>query len=251
MDAQHIVEFFVEVAGQVRDRVRRDDRWGLSGRRDGQYEFDLSADQVAVSRLVQAGFGVLSEESGVTGADREILVVVDPVDGSTNASVGLPWYATSLCALDADGPLAAVVVNQADGQTWHATRGGGAFRDGLPITRPKPVRLADALVAVSGLPSRHLGWSQFRCYGAAALDICAVAQGTFGAFVDVSVDAHGAWDYMGALLIAAEVGAVVEDLHGRDLICRSHHERRTPLAAADADLLAELRSAVLDVPNHA
>ena len=39
------------------------------------------------------------------GQDLLVCVVLDPVDGSTNASRGLPCWATSLCALDADGPL--------------------------------------------------------------------------------------------------------------------------------------------------
>jgi len=62
----------------------------LSGNRDGQYTIDVSADAIAVTMLTDAGLGVLSEESGLTDSDREFLVVVDPIDGSTNASAGLP-----------------------------------------------------------------------------------------------------------------------------------------------------------------
>ena len=47
----------------------------------------------------------------------DVVVVLDPVDGSTNASKGIPWFATSLCALDAGGPLASVVVNPDVGET--------------------------------------------------------------------------------------------------------------------------------------
>ena len=44
---------------------------------------------------------VLSEESGRTGVDdSDVVVVVDPLDGSTNAARGIPWFATSLCAVD-------------------------------------------------------------------------------------------------------------------------------------------------------
>ncbi|HEX4865721.1 MAG TPA: inositol monophosphatase family protein, partial [Acidimicrobiales bacterium] len=89
--------------------------WGLAGTREGQYRSDLIADQAAVDVIVAAGFGALSEESGFHDAGRDILVVLDPVDGSTNASRGLPWWATSVCAVDRDGALAAVVANQATG----------------------------------------------------------------------------------------------------------------------------------------
>ncbi len=51
------------------------------------------------------------------------MAVVDPVDGSTNASRGIPWYASSICMLDADGPRVSVVANLANGVRYHAVRG--------------------------------------------------------------------------------------------------------------------------------
>lgn len=240
MEAQHIVQLFREVAAAVRERIHLVDDWGLSGARQGQYTIDVTADSIAVSMLQDAGLGVLSEESGLTSADRELLVVVDPIDGSTNASAGLPWYATSLCALDADGPLASLVVNQATGDEWHAIRGRGAHKNDQIIQPSAVTSLRDAFITVSGLPKRHFGWRQFRCYGAAALDICAVADGTFDAFADLSIDAHGSWDYLGALLICQEAGGSIVDVSGRELVIRTHEGRRTPIAAATPELLAEM-----------
>lgn len=244
MEALRIIELFRDVASAIHGQIHHDDDWGLSGNRDGQYTFDVSADKIALGMLTDAGLGVLSEESGETHPDREILVVMDPIDGSTNASAGLPWYGTSLCALDHGGPLASLVVNQATGTTWHAIRGQGAFRDGHPIAPSGVERLSDAFLTVSGLPERHLGWRQFRCYGAAALDICSVADGTFDAFVDLSVDAHGSWDYLGALLVCQEAGGVIVDIKNRDLVARGHDDRRTPIAAATPALLSELVNAL-------
>ncbi len=133
----------------------------------------------------EAGVGVLSEESGTRGSDRGLVVVVDPVDGSTNASQGVPWYATSLCAVDADGPRAALVVDQASGVRFEAVRGGGARKDGVPVTPSGCDRLEDAIVAFSGYPPRHYGWNQYRCLGAAALDLCAVAEGVLDGYAVV------------------------------------------------------------------
>lgn len=243
MDALHIVGLFREVASAIHSRIHQDDDWGLSGNREGQYTIDVSADGIAVSMLLEAGVGVLSEESGLTEPDRDLLVVVDPIDGSTNASAGLPWFGTSLCALDETGPIASLVVNQATGTAWHAVRGGGAFKDGNRITPSHVERLSDAFVAVSGLPERHFGWRQFRCYGAAAIDICAVADGTFDAYADLSIDAHGSWDYLGALLVCQEAGGAIIDVADRELVVRTHEARRTPIAAATPALLAELVNA--------
>lgn len=237
MEAQHIVEVFTEVAATIGARIEQLDDWGPSGTRPGQYLIDVAADEVAVAMLGDSGFGVLSEESGVSYAERPLLAVVDPIDGSTNAAAGLPWFATSICAVDDQGPLASVVVNQATGDRWHAMRGGGAFRNDRPIGPSRVIHLADAFVAVSGLPNRHFGWRQFRCFGASALDICSVADGTFDAFVDLSIDAHGAWDYLGALLVCREAGASMADARGRELVVRRHSDRRTPVAAATPGLL--------------
>lgn len=217
--------------------------WGLAGTRAGQYFSDLAADAAALEVLDGAGFGVLSEESGPRDIDRDVVVVLDPVDGSTNASRGLPWYATSLCAVDMLGPRAALVRNLSSGTTFEAVRGAGATRDGRAIAPSACAQLGDAVVGLSGFPPRHLGWKQFRALGAAALDLCAVACGWLDAYIDCSPDAHGSWDYLGGLLVCTEAGAVVEDAHGRDLVALEHAARRTPMAAATAPLLAEVRAA--------
>src|SRR5690606_36729785 len=104
-----------------------------------------------------AGVGVLSEESGLHHPEREVVVVVDPVDGSTNASRSLPCYACSLCAVDAEGPLAARVVNLATGEAFTAERGGGARCDGEPLAAVGAAELADAAVRFNGTPTAHWG----------------------------------------------------------------------------------------------
>jgi len=217
------------------------DDWGLAGTRPGQYRSDLAADDAALAVLDKAGLGVLSEETGVHHPDRAVVVALDPVDGSTNASRRLPWYASSLCAVDADGPCAAFVVNQATGESFEALRGGGARTDGHgPLRASTVTTLATAVVGLAGWPPRHGGWKQMRALGAAALDLCAVAAGRLDAYVDFSWSAHGPWDYLAGMLICQEAGASVVDAFGRDLVCLEHDCRRTPIAAATPELVSEL-----------
>jgi fructose-1,6-bisphosphatase/inositol monophosphatase family enzyme len=132
------------------------------------------------------------------------------------------------------------VVNQASGERFEAVRGSGARCDGTPIVPSSCTRLADALVGLTGRPSRHLGWRQYRALGAAALDLCAVASGRLDAYIDCTRDAHGPWDYLGALLVCREVGVEVVDVDARPLVTRDPHARRTPLAAATPALLDEI-----------
>ena len=217
--------------------------WGPSGERVGQYRSDLVADAAAHSVLDAAGVGVLSEESGEHDLGAAVAVVVDPLDGSTNASRRIPWYATSLCAVDRDGPVVALVRNLVSGHTYEAVRGRGATVDGRAMAPGGCTHLGDAIVGLSGLPPRHLGWRQFRALGAVALDLCAVADGTLDGFIDCSSDAHGVWDYLGALLVCQEAGVAVVDALGRDLVVLDHGARRTPVAAATAPLLDDLVAA--------
>lgn len=216
--------------------------WGLSGQRPTQYSVDLRADAAALEVLHSAGCAVLSEESGRTGEwhDDSIIVVMDPLDGSTNASRRVPWYATALAAVDTSGHRASLVANQFSNENrWTAVRGGGAFHNGEKIRPSSCGRLADAVVGVSGVPKKHPGWAQFRALGAAALDICLVAQGTLDAWVDLS--SHGVWDYLASVHICAEAGALIGELNGRDLIVTSHEERRSPIVAATSSLFDEAR----------
>jgi fructose-1,6-bisphosphatase/inositol monophosphatase family enzyme len=229
-----------EVVAAVQAALGQVDDWGLAGTRSGQHHSDLAADAAALDVLTRAGVGVLSEESGLRAVEHPLLVVVDPLDGSTNAAQGIPWFATSLCAVDADGPLAAVVVNLATGDRFEAQRGAGAWRNGRPIGPSSCTRVGQAIVGLSGFPPRWLGWRQFRALGAVALDLCAVAGGVLDGYLDCSGDAHGVWDYLGGLLVCQEAGAAVADAFGRELVLRTPDDKRTPIAAATPALLDEL-----------
>ncbi len=232
-----------DVAHAVETALATQSEWGESGLRPGQYRSDLVADHAALGVLERAGVGVLSEESGLRRADHPLLVVVDPLDGSTNASMGLAWYATSVCAVDQHGPLAAIVVNLATGTRYEATRGGGARRDGRSISPSGCGSLSSAIVGLSGLPLHHYGWRQYRALGAAALDLCAVADGTLDGFVDCSDDAHGVWDYLGGWLVCREAGVRVIDAFDRELVVKDPALRRTPIAAGSEPLLDALIAA--------
>jgi fructose-1,6-bisphosphatase/inositol monophosphatase family enzyme len=231
-----LVETAEAVARVLRDVTDR----GPSGRRTGQYALDVVADDAALAVLQRAGVGVLSEESGLTRPDAAEVVIIDPVDGSTNASRGVPWYATSLCLVDADGPAAALVVNQATGVRYWAERGGGAWCDGVRLEPSGCTQVGQAIVGLNGLPPAHLGYAQSRVFGAVALDLCQVAAGVLDAYIDCIVDAHGVWDFAGGALVCVEAGAVVVDLWDRDLYTLTHESRRTPIAAATTTLLDPL-----------
>lgn len=246
MESDELLGLLRQTAGAIGEALDGLSDWGLAGTRPGQYLSDIEADRVGVGHLVAAGFGVLSEESGVHYPDRELFAVIDPVDGSTNASRRLPWFATSICVLDRSGPLAGYVINQYTKVSYEAYRGRGARRNGQTISPNTTKALSAAIVGLSGYPARHLGWNQYRVLGAIALDLCAVADGTLDGYLDCDDRSHGPWDYLAGMFICQEAGAFVTESWGRDLIARGHEDRRSPVAGGTQKLADELVTAYHD-----
>jgi fructose-1,6-bisphosphatase/inositol monophosphatase family enzyme len=230
-----LLEVLDDAAAAVRAALDQLEDWGPAGTKPGQYRLDLAADDAALPVLHGAGLAVLSEESGTTGERTSgLLAVIDPVDGSTNAHRGVPFYATSICVLDDEGPLVGLVVNQATGVRYAAVRSGGAERDGRPIAPSDCTELGQAIVGISGFPGTSPGWAQFRALGAASLECCAVAEGVLDAYLTAGRSTLFGWDYLAGLLICREAGAVARERDGHDLIVRDAVRRRLVVASTDA-----------------
>ena len=238
---EEILAVLNETADAISAVLASNTDWGLSGLRHTQYSVDVDCDNAALAILHGSGCAVLSEESQRTGewGDNDILIVMDPLDGSTNASRGVPWYATALCALDKSGMRASLVVNQASGRDrYWATRGGGAFHNGNPIRPSACTDINVAVVGISGLPSFRPGWAQFRALGAAALDICLVADGSLDGWVDMN--SHGVWDYLASSLICQEAGVQIAEISGRDYVTTEYNEKCTLVVASTKEMSASL-----------
>ncbi|HMS11724.1 MAG TPA: inositol monophosphatase family protein [Microthrixaceae bacterium] len=217
MDTDALVEVLSAAAMEVDALVRSMSTEELLQRADGhddQFALDVEADRAVRTALVPHGLGVLSEESGFHEGSGPILVVVDPVDGSTNCSRRISHYGPSLCALDASGPLVSVVHNIHTATTYRAIRGGGATRNGTVIARS--VRRSVDLI-MTGDPCRELdGPAWTRISGASAHDLCLVADGSVDGYVDHR-NTQSIWDYLGAWLVIAESGGEVRERAGADL----------------------------------
>jgi len=245
MEPGTLLELFGDVSEAITralDPVKGPERRARTAK-PGQYAIDVIADEAALSVMLGHDLLIVSEESGVTGPPRApITVVLDPVDGSSNACRDLPYWATSLCALDANGPLAAMVVNHATGEVNTAVRGGGAFRDDVALHGSTVERVEDSFVALSTFPNRMLHWKQFRAMGSCALALCDVAAGHLDGYLDGHADQHAPWDYLGGLLVCHEAGAVVADADGREVFAVDASARRQLVAAGTKELLAQLQT---------
>ena len=239
--SRHFLDVLNAAADAAVDALAECTDWGPTGHKPGQYGFDMAADAAATDALRDGGLRVLSEETGLEAGDGPV-AILDPVDGSTNASRGIRYYATSICVVEEDVPVAAVVHDHGNGERFEAVHGGGARRDGTRLAPREERPLHSAVVAVNGQAPGWGGWAQVRTLGAAALELCAVADGRLDAYIDFSSGGLGSWDYLGGLLVCREAGVTVVDGLGRQLVTVEHAARRAPVAAPP-QLLEDLMNA--------
>ncbi len=197
-------------------------------------EADLSAQRAAldVIRRHRPDDAIMAEEGDAAGtalpSDSTPIWVVDPLDGTANFLHGHPMYAASVAVAISGRIMAGAVTAPALGQRWWARRGGGAFRDDEPIHGSGITSLEGALVG-TGFPfkepdhrdayGRQLtrvleSGAQVRRGGAAAVDLCFLADGRFEAFWEAALQP---WDYAAGALIVEEAGGACARIEGGDL----------------------------------
>jgi myo-inositol-1(or 4)-monophosphatase len=187
-------------------------------------EADRAAERLIAGRLLDArpDDGLLGEEgeasrSGTSG----FRWVVDPLDGTVNFLYGRPTWCVSVACEDADGTVVGVVHAPLLGETWTATRGGGARRHetGQPLAVTEVDALSACLVATGFSYDALVRADQGRAVadlvprardvrrdGSAALDLAWVAAGRADGYVEAGLNP---WDWAAGRLLVTEAGGRV------------------------------------------
>lgn len=167
--------------------------------------------------------GIISEESGYENSDREWCWVVDPLDGTTNFSQGLPAFSVSIALEHHKEAVVAVVYAPYLDELFHAVKGQGAFLNGDSIVCSRKWNIKE-VVAATGVPYDKLDNPDnnlkeinsvvpnvrgVRRLGSAAIDLCYVAAGFFDAYWELNINR---WDVAAGTLIALEAGAKVSSI---------------------------------------
>ncbi|MBM4250309.1 MAG: D-fructose 1,6-bisphosphatase [Euryarchaeota archaeon] len=202
---------------------------GASG--DPTVVLDKRLEDLVLSAARRAGdVRLLSEELGERdfGSPRATLIV-DPLDGSTNATAGLGLYAVSYALAPPDPTLGNVslgyIRNLVSGEEYWAARGRGAFRNGRRMRSQRGPSLGVVLVEMSPRPLRAADAARpvleragkVRCLGSMALDLCYVASGAASAVLDVRGGLGRPLDSSAGKLILEEAGGTMTDAEGRSL----------------------------------
>lgn len=166
--------------------------------------------------------GWIAEEGTSAESATGITWVADPLDATVNYLFRIPVWCVSIAAEDADGPVAGVVYDPNVDETFTATRGGGAFRNGELIRVSSRTDLSTALIATGFEYDRELRAHQARVvaevlpevrdirrFGSAALDLTSVACGRVDGYYESSTHR---WDKAAGSLLVQEAGGIVTEL---------------------------------------
>lgn len=172
-------------------------------------------------RSVYPDHSILSEESGADEQSGEFRWVIDPLDGTTNFSQGLPLFCVSIGIEHNGETVVGVVYAPYMDELFHAVKGDGAMLNGNPIKVSGKTRLDHSVVS-TGFPvdkdvnpdnnldnvARVMPCVRgLRRLGSAAVDICYCAAGFLDGYWEMNLHE---WDVNAALLILAEAGGKAE-----------------------------------------
>jgi myo-inositol-1(or 4)-monophosphatase len=262
--SQAWLPIFRAIAAEIRTTIpplagtpRGREEVGLGAGGDRTIYLDQLAEEIVVRHLEQAyrsglRFRLISEELGERDFGGGPLVLADPLDGSFNAKMGLPYYAVVLAVTEGDrisDVRLGYVQNLVTGDEYHAVAGAGAFHQGQPL-RPAPpafdghsISLVQ-LDAPSGSVARERAAPIFaraekvRQLGSAALNLCHTASG--GVALQVTPAPVRSFDLAGPILILREAGGIATDFEGAsiDSVSVRLDARTTLLASASQEIHA-------------
>ena len=189
---------------------------------------DVEAEQLIINMIKNRfpDHNFLAEESGASSSIAGPLWVIDPLDGTNNFAHGIPHFSVSIAFCEDGETKCGVVANPVSGEICWAQQGGGAWLDDRQVAVGQETSLEET-IAVTGfyydrgemmkatlnvieeLFNRNI--RGVRRFGSAALDLCYVGLGRFGAYYEYRLSP---WDFAAGKLFVEEAGGTVTTCAG-------------------------------------
>lgn len=191
---------------------------------DVSRKIDLVAERAVIETVRNAGEDptIIGEECGVLPGSNGYLIM-DAVDGTTNATRGIPYCCCSLAYATAPNlncVTEAAVIDLTSGDIYYASEGAGAYLNNnrINVTTKKDLDYNDLIggINVSSCDNHtitSLGpfitkLKHVRHFGANALELCYLANG----MIDISADLRmkiRPTDVAGSFMIVREAGGII------------------------------------------
>lgn len=177
-----------------------------------------------LGRLI-AGVGFIGEEGSDTPSENGYEWIIDPIDGTTNFTHGVPFWSISVALMHERRPVLGYVYEVCHRELFSAIAGEGARLNGEPIRVSEANDLGKALLA-TGFPYTDFSFLQdylslltdfmrashgMRRFGSAALDLAYVASGRFDGYFEYGLNA---WDVAAGVLLVREAGGMATTFTG-------------------------------------
>ena len=234
-----------------REFGRVESRWKSDGTRVTAADIAISEN---IGRALLAQFPSdqffseeLADGGGPVAVTSRFCWVLDPIDGTNNFALGIPYCAISLALVEDGEPVYGVVYDLGRRVLMHGGPGVGMFDGDRPARvtaeAPNPEMLIGfhspndkALVAAAEAVIANF---KIRGLGSATLHLAYVAAGMLGGAVDFNVKI---WDLAAAIAMCRAAGGEVRFINGEQLPIRSFdlHMRKIMYAAGAPAVAARL-----------
>ena len=177
------------------------------------------------------------EQQTLLSKSEQGLWVVDPIDGTTNFSLGIPFYAVSVAYIKDNQVQLGVVYDPSRDECFNAVRGEGAFLNGKHLDLIESAKVNT--ITVAEIDFKRLSpelaqkivanppYKSQRSFGSVALDWCWFAAGRGDVYL------HGKqnlWDFAAGSLILEEAGGVSSTLDGESVFNGTLESRSAVIA---------------------
>lgn len=226
IDKQKLLENAISIArgaGEILLRYFRGNAFEVTSKLN-VYDIVTTADKASEQYIVSSirnlfpDHSIITEEAGEISGESELRWVIDPLDGTTNFSQGIPIFCISIAVECNFKPIIGIVFAPYLNELFYSIEGKGSYLNGQELKCSHKGRLEEAVV-VTGIPYdkrenpdnniKELSKVApkvrgLRRMGSAALDLCYVAAGFFDAYWELNLKR---WDVAAGILIAKEAGA--------------------------------------------
>ncbi len=223
-----------KVFAEAQKYLKKDERKkivGLGFGGDKTLFLDDLIEKLIINELKSTGknFKLITEEAGIKnfGEEPEVLVVVDPIDGSNNMKFGLPFVSTSIAVGDLTETMKGIEVgyigNVVTGDSYYAVKNKGAFKNNerIQVTKERT-----GCVIVDVIKNRKENFRRLidfgdnfpyvRMLGSGCLGTCFVAEGAVDGFL--WLNGKRTIDHPASQLILKEAGGVMKTIEGTDFV---------------------------------
>lgn len=223
-------------------------------------EIDVQVEQFLVERIREQypDHAIIGEESVDRGhPEGDYMWIIDPIDGTTNMINRKKDFAISVALCGPQGGIFGIVYDVMGETLYRAFKGDGAFVNDARLERmPDHSRLSDELVAMT-IPFERLRTDEtliryipvieqargIRIYGASTMELCDLAKGLIGAYVQHAIHA---WDYAACRVMLEELGCTFTDMQGEPIPWTYNGGIVVASPAVHAEIVRLLQSAPSD-----